>query len=250
MKTLNVCICDDDAHSIMAYSAAVKGSFQSFGVAAEVDAYNSAASLRARLEKLTYDIIFLDIDMPKEDGITFARSLRKQNDAVPIVFVTAREDRMFDTFSVQPFGFVRKSRFLDDLNETVKQFLQSNPELTAEVIVFTMKKGGGTFQTDARQIVYIESSLHTQALHLRGTEATPEIRSSMADLEKSLSEKGFIRIHKGYIVNYRYIKRIEKNDVYLTTGEILPLSRAKRNEVKAFWLEYGCRNGFTYVDKK
>lgn len=247
MKTLKVCICDDDMPSLMTYSAAVKGCFQSFGVAAEVDTYSSAANLRSRLEKLSYNIIFLDIDMPKEDGIAFAKSLRNRNDTVPIIFVTAREDRMFDTFSVQPFGFVRKSRFLEDLNEAVRIFLETNPELTAEMVMFSTPSGD--FQVNVKQIVFIESSLHAQYIHLNGQSAI-ETHSSMSNFESLLADKGFIRIHKGYIVNYRHIKRIENSDVRLTTGELLPLSRVKKKEVKSLWLEYGVKNGFTYLDSK
>lgn len=247
MKTLKVCVCDDDTHSLMTYSAAVRGSFQGFGVAAEVDTCNAAAHLRARMEKLSYDIIFLDIDMPREDGITFAKTLRKQNNDVPIVFVTAREDRMFDTFSVRPFGFVRKSKFIEDLNEAVRLFLEANPELTAEMMLFTTQSGD--FQVNVKQIIFVESSLHTQCIHLNGQPAI-EVRSSMNRIETMLSDKGFIRIHKGYIVNYRYIKHIENNDIHLTTGESLPLSRDKKKQVKSLWLEFGVKNGFMCLGNK
>ena len=247
MKTLKVCICDDDTPSLMTYSAAVKGCFQGFGIAAEVDTYSSAANLRNRLEKLSYNIIFLDIDMPKEDGIAFAKSLRNRNDTVPIIFVTAREDRMFDAFSVQPFGFVRKRRFLEDLNEAVRIFLETNPELTADMVMFSTSSGD--FQVNVKQIIFIESSLHAQYIHLNG-QSVIEARSSMSNFEAQLADKGFIRIHKGYIVNYRYIKRIENSDIRLTTGELLPLSRAKKKEVKSLWLEYGVKNGFAYFESK
>lgn len=245
MKNLRICVCDDDSRLLMTYAAAIKGNFQSFGIAADVDTYSSTEHLRARMQSIVYDVIFLDIDMPREDGVTFAKQLRQQQNNVPIIFVSSHEDRMYDTFSVQPFGFVRKGRFVSDLNKTVGQFLAANSELTADMIIFPTQSGG--FQVNAKQIIYIESSLHSQYLYMKGQQKF-ELRLKMESIEKTLSDKGFIRIHKGYIVNYRYIKRIENTEIYLTTGETLPLSRSKKKEVKALWLEYGTKNGFVDLD--
>ncbi len=244
MKTLKVCILDDDTRSFSTYSAALKSCFQDFGVICQVDTYSSAASLRSRLTALSYDVMFLDIDMPKEDGIAFAKSLRKGGNSVPIVFVTAREERMFEVFSVQPFGFVRKSKFLEDLRESVRLYLESNYDIVADMIIFETQQGA--FQVNAKQIIYIENVAHSQILHLKN-EQNSEIRSRMSLLEADLEEKGFIRIHKGYIVNYRYVKKIENTEVVLTTGEKLPLSRTQKKKVKSVWLEYGMKKGFTYV---
>jgi len=55
---------------------------------------------------------------------------------------------------------------------------------------------------------------------------------TMKEYENRLRNSGFIRIHKSYLVNYRYIYSIEINDVRLTCGKILPLSRNRVDEVK------------------
>ena len=242
---MNICILDDDRRSFSTYAAAVKSCFEEFGVSVNIDAYDNAESLRKRLSTIRYDVMFLDIDMPKEDGIEFAKSLRKKNDAVPIIFVTSREERMFEVFSVQPFGFVRKWKFLDDLRETVRQFLESNPDFSTDVIIF--ETANGAFSVNAKYILYIENIGHTQILHIKDGQCV-EVRSRMVDLEDKLAEKGFIRIHKGYIVNHRIIKKIDLNDVILITDESLPLGRTYKKSVKELWLEYGLKNGFTYVN--
>lgn len=50
----------------------------------------------------------------------------------------------------------------------------------------------------------------------------------MKEMEQSLSSQGFGRCHSGYLVNMLYIKRVEKLDVILTTGEIIPISQPRR----------------------
>ncbi len=246
MKTLKACVCDDDSAMLPTYAASVKGCFQGYGVSCDVDFYSSTQGVRARMKEFSYDVIFLDIDMPREDGISFASELRKMDRPIPVIFVSAREDKMYDTFAVRPFGFVRKSHFLNDLQSVVRLFLEASPELYADMVLFSTTKGD--YSLNARQIVYIESYLHSQFVHMKTGEKI-EIHSSMDNVETLLKDKGFIRVHKSYIVNYRYIKKIGDTDILLSTEEKLPLSRHKKAEVKSLWLKYGTRDGFTYISE-
>lgn len=245
MNTLKVCICDDDSSMLPVYAASVKAAFQKYDVSCDIDCYTSTQPLKSRMKEYVYDVIFLDIDMPRQDGISFAAELRCEERPVPVIFVSAREDKMYDTFAVRPFGFVRKSTFLNDLTETVRLFLEANPDINADVIRFSTAKG--EYSVNAKEIVYIESFHHMQCVHLKSQEPI-EARSSLDVMEQILANKGFIRIHKSYIVNYHYITRITDTDVLLSTGDKLPLARSKKAEVKSQWLEYGAEKGFTYIE--
>ena len=59
---------------------------------------------------------------------------------------------------------------------------------------------------------------------------------SMEKVEKGLADKGFIRIHKGCLVNYIFIRRIGSVDVELTNGSTVPISRRKVQEVREKYL--------------
>lgn len=59
----------------------------------------------------------------------------------------------------------------------------------------------------------------------------------MQDLEEELAPYGFLRIHKGYLVNYRFIRRIGEKDVLLTNDERVLMSRRKEQETKRSYLE-------------
>ena len=74
-------------------------------------------------------------------------------------------------------------------------------------------------------------------VHVDGQEKSIVLTRTMGELENELSGEGFIRIHKGYLVNYRYIQVIDAGDVRLTTGELLPISRRKEHEVRDRFLE-------------
>ena len=60
----------------------------------------------------------------------------------------------------------------------------------------------------------------------------------MNSLEQEFKDYDIIRTHKGYLVNLRYIKKIEKSEIELTNGVIVFISRGKANEIKAAFARY------------
>ncbi len=81
------------------------------------------------------------------------------------------------------------------------------------------------------EITYIESMKHDIFLH-KTNGKTEKITNTLGHLEKTLSQIGFIRIHSGYLVNYRAISNIGGNFVTLNDNTVLPLSKRRVNPVK------------------
>ena len=77
-----------------------------------------------------YDICFLDIDLKNEDGITLAKKLKTYNSQLIIIFISQREDLVFQTFSVQPFQFIRKKHYQEDIKEVFNQLNYSLQQTT------------------------------------------------------------------------------------------------------------------------
>ena len=173
-----------------------------------------------------FDLLFLDIEMPKIDGIEFGERLRRNNDRTEIVYVSAREDRVFDAFKVRPFDFIRKSNFLGDLSKVINNYLAMLESRKGGTVTVLSKSG--IMNVPLSDVKYFEGYGKTETIN---------VNRSMEKLEEDLGPKGFIRIHKGILVNYRFISRILVSDVELTDGEVLPLSRRKVTAIKARYLE-------------
>ena len=94
-----------------------------------------------------------------------------------------------------------------------------------------IKSDEGISRLPLAEIVYIESIRDYQYLHLCGKREPIRLRKSMAEIEKLLAPEGFLRVHQGYIVNYAFISRVGTENIELTNGESVPLSRRKRQEV-------------------
>lgn len=235
MEKLYLAICDDDASVLSIVSGAICSAFRKHRITAEVEVFRRTRDLEQRMKEHDFDLIFQDIDMPGTDGITFAKRLRAGNSRTDIIFVSSREDRVFDALRANPGGFVRKSRFLEDVSEVIDLWMKKRPQAERTKLVVQSKEGTLNFPLDT--VLYIEGSGKLQQIHVARRGEPVAVRRSMQELEESLSAAGFLRIHKGYLVNYRFIRRLEEDNAVLTNGERIPLSRRRVQEIRNRYLE-------------
>ncbi|MDY3081139.1 MAG: LytTR family DNA-binding domain-containing protein, partial [Candidatus Enterosoma sp.] len=170
--------------------------------------------------------------------------VRENNSDITIIFISSKEERVFDTFKVKPFAFVRKSNFLTDITDVIDRFLLTAKE-NSEDHKLSVISHGVRFTESIKDIVYIEGKGIYQIVHFAQKERKLlEISSRMEALEEQLSPHGFLRIHKGYLVNFSFISAIDNdNTLKLRSGEVLPISRRKTMEVKKQFLALCDKNG-------
>ena len=231
-----VAVCDDDQAALGIIASSLKDIFAAHGIEASTSLFSSAVELSACMGTRRFDLLLLDIDMPELDGIEFARRLREQHDLVDIMYISNREDRVFDSLRMAPVGFIRKSRFLQDMSEVVGAYIEQRRSRQRRSTV-VLRDGDAVYPIKIVEIVYIEGQRKQQMVHVEGRAEPIALSRTMADLEEELSGEGFMRIHKGYLLNYRYVQLIDAGEAVLTTGERLPVSRRKEREVKERLLE-------------
>ena len=80
----------------------------------------------------------------------------------------------------------------------------------------------------------MEGQRKIQQTYMAGQQKPAEVKKSLQELETELESYGFLRVHKGYLVNYRHIRLFQGNDILLDSGECVPVSRRKLQEVEEF----------------
>lgn len=240
MRKYRIAICDDESNITEIIKSVILSAFGRAGVPVEIETYVSVDSLIKRITTQIYDLLFLDICMPKCDGITFGERLRQAGDTTDIIFVSNREDKVFDALKIHPFGFVRKNNFINEITQVVDGYLNSLSAKDSSLI--TVQSKGSIVSVKAAETVYIEGAGKTQLMYVTGKAEPISIYLTMDKLEEELDKFGFIRVHKGILVNFRFISRILVGEVELTNGVKLPLSRRKSTEIKSKYLELlkGC----------
>lgn len=233
---LCVAICDDNENARRIITSSIHGAFP--GYAVETLAYATADILMADLENHNFNLLLLDIDMPGMDGITLARRLRRMGSAIDIIYISNREDKVFQSLTTEPCGFIRKSRFLEDMNEVIGLYLKRRESRQrSEETCLVIQERNRVRKLPIHRIWYVEGLGKVQLVHMEGEDSPLTIHSAMQKLEEQLTPHGFLRVHKGYLVNYRYISQIEQTEILLNTGRRIPLSRRKVQEIRENYLE-------------
>ena len=232
---IKIALCDDDARALPVIAGAAESAFSAQGIQTEIYRFSSGADLLDAMERTHFDLLLLDIEMPGMDGIALGKKLRTMENDAKIVYVSEAETRVFESFQVQPLGFVRKSNFLNDIAAVVELYVKTtSQERMTDYLELNTRSGLLTLKS--KQVRYIEGSRNYQLLYMDGKKEPVEVKMTMERLEQMTVPYGFIRVHKGYLVNYLYIQRVSTSAVTLIDGTEIPIGRSKVGEVKVKYL--------------
>jgi len=188
------------------------------------------------------DLVFLDIQMPGITGIEFIRTLQKKPN---IVLTTAYSEYALEGYELdvadyllKPVSFERFARAVNKVatrmatksGEAQPGLFEKNetPQLPRDFIF--VKSGYKSVKVNIGDILYVEGMKEYVVIHTKEKKYTKLDR--MKNIENLLKEKGFIRIHKSYIVSVGSIDAVFGNTVEVN-GSHLPLGRSYRDEVNA-----------------
>ena len=181
-----------------------------------LEAFPSAESfLFQYAEQKDYDILLLDIEMQSMNGVALARSIRKENDAVQIVFITGYTDYIAEGYDVAALiKPVSEEKLHEVLNRAVIKIRKNEKALF-------LSSSGEAVRIPLYEIKYLEVQKNYVTIHAKSNYT---VKKTLGALEQELDER-FYRMARSYIVNLSYIDRIAKSDVFLSDGTVLPLPR-------------------------
>ena len=123
MDTLHIAVCDNHVASLTFIASEITKHMMNMNVQADVSSFRSGEDIMRRVSEGTFfDLYILNIEMPKLDGITLALQIRNHQKNPVVIFVSAREEYVFDSFKAHPYSFVRKDHF-QSLAERAARFL-------------------------------------------------------------------------------------------------------------------------------
>lgn len=230
---IKVAFCDDEAKILEDLSQKVLIEFE--GNKSEIDLYTTVNSMELLeyLKTNTVDILFLDIDMPRLSGMDIAETLLNSEMNTLLVFVTGQDALVYKSFKYHPFGFIRKTYFNEEISSVVKGLIE---ELHKNTDTFSFKANDSLTRIKIKDILYFESESNYLNLHTQNF--VYKFRSTLSAIEKELSVKGFIRTHKGFLVNQEHIFSVKTDTVVLDNNDTLPIGRTNRDVIKSRIMRY------------
>lgn len=220
---IRIAIVEDDKESqnkITEYIARYEKEYgESFSVSSFSDGDEIASDYQAN-----YDIIFLDIQMKRMDGMSAAEIIRRYDKTVLLVFITNMAQYAIKGYSVDALDFILKPVPYFAFCEELKKLTERVKKQIKDYILINSENG--VLRLDVSEIVYFESLQHNVIAHTVDREYV--FSSSLKDMEKKLEGKSFYRSNSCYIVNLAFVTGLKNNSAILNKSIELAVSRPRK----------------------
>lgn len=179
---------------------------------------------KGHLEKQVIDLIFLDINMPVLDGMSFLKTLKNPPQ---VIFTTAYKEFAIDAFDLsatdyllKPFSLDRFIIAVDKVKEKLVPLkLPSIKPIEENLEEFAfIKTDGKIHKVDFANLLYAEAKGNN--VHIVSENYTLFPAMTFSDLLELLPKQSFLRLHRSFVINKAKISHVEGNRVFIGDTEI------------------------------
>lgn len=229
--TINALICDDDNKCGDIIRKYLLKYCEERNITCFYDSFDEGQ--KALESETKYNIAFLDIEIGDISGLEIAKKLKEKNKNIIIFFITEYDKYIDDAMDLFALRFIKKplnyQRFYTGLDKAIEL-------INDETIELFLKDTNIVQKIKSKDIIYIETDDHKVKVV---TTMGVFYSSDLIDYwEKKLTHISFYRIHKSYILNLDYIDQYKRNEVKLTTGELIGISYRNQPNFRKYFYDY------------
>lgn len=229
---MRIAICDDDKKSREQFITALHG----WDPTRQPECFCSGAELLEAVgdrEKEYFDVVFLDIYMPDENGVDIAEELREISPKTGIVFVTTSREYAVDAFSLHALHYLVKPVTTEGVVECFRRLTQLQSKRRPTITLMT---GHDSHTVYLDEIYYIQSANHATEVFLSNGRRI-KVWMPLNKLEPKLG-KDFLKINRGIVVNMEQIEQMGIDSCMMRDGNRLDFTRRKRGAIRATYDNY------------
>lgn len=221
-----IAICDDEQYFRLKEKELIEEYMRNHKYRCQLDLYSSGKEMLDKISNsLSYDIIFLDINMDELDGIETAGKIRMLSTSVYIVFVTAYISYALEGYKVGAVRYLLKEH--TGLESAIKECLNAIVcQMDYREKIYHLKLADGSKNIPVDSILYVESRLHKVIFFVIEDEIKEYSRYDKLDtVETDLKAYGFCRTHQSFLVNMSHIIRVDRYKATLKESFEVPISK-------------------------
>lgn len=223
---VKIAVCDDEQSVVAKIDTYLDQIQKDLGVTFRVFYFSSGEEL---LQDMPRDvrILLLDIQMGGISGLEAAKQLRREGADFYLFFITSNVQYALEGYEVHAYAFLQKPPQYVQLKAQLKNVLRKIRNEPSDLL--RLKTKNAVHVIDCKKLLYAEVYGHSTYLVFEDRDRL-SFNMSLDTLEESLRSHGFFRCHKSYLVNLQKVSSINGNDVKVTNGDIIPLSKHRKNE--------------------
>lgn len=224
---IRIAICEDEKETKCLIEDYLNIILKNILIEYEIQKYSSGEELLECNFK-DIDILLLDIQMGKINGMDTARKIREVDNKMEIIFITSLIDYVQEGYEVRAYRYLLKPIESDELKKHVLTCIKEIEKNKNNYIL--IKNKSNTYKIYSNEIKYIEIQKRDMVIHTINKNF--EVRYSLEKIEHDLKLDKFVRCHKSFMVNLSYVENIKQNTIILESGEEVPVSRYRYKDVK------------------
>ncbi len=236
---IKIAFCDDDLSTLNKLNILLEQYRMEHNRDITYTAFHNPLELLTHIEKgICFDVLFLDILMPGENGINVAEEIRQYDKVVKIIFLTSTPEYAVQSYAVgayfyqiKPLSAEKFFRLMDSVVDDCKKSKECSLILRCK---------SGISRIDLDRLEYCEVIGRTLSFHMEnGT--TIESAGSLNDLCKELAQyENYLRLHRSFLINMEYVRSISYKAVTMDNHAQIPIPHGKCSQIKKTYLEYAC----------
>ena len=219
-------ICDDDKIWCRHAEQLIEEYLYQTSIKAEILCFEKKEELQA-YEGMPLDVLFLDIVLKEENGITLAGEINKKWDRCKIVYLTNYLNYATEVYETEHIFYVLKEQLEAKIGKIFDKILHEM-EQTQKKLIFS--SGGNSVVLAPEEIYYFERQ--GRCTMIKTVWGTYEIKDKIGDLADRLPETDFLRCHSSYIVYMPNMKKVDKGIIEMKNGDVIMISRAYEKSTK------------------
>ncbi len=227
---MRIAICDDDLREQEQFEEALHG-WDPTRCAEKF--LNGSSFLDAAKIAPYFDIAFLDIYLPGENGIDIAKDLQKISPETGIAFITTSKDYAVDAFTLHALHYLVKPVKTEDVIETFRRLTEFRSKQRKKI---SFSVGAERYTVFMDQICLLENNNHAVNVSLSDGRRL-KIWTSFSELEQKL-DGSFLKINRGIVVNMDYIVKMGTDTCTLLDGTRFPIAVRQSTAIRASYDNY------------
>lgn len=233
---MRIAICDDDERELSRLSELIAEYQLSRRKCVTCREYGNGTDFLCEIRGGEYDLVLMDVLMPGINGIQAARELRKRDENVRIILLSAAPEFAVDSYSVGAYHYLLKPTDADQLFLLFDRI--ENELAMQEGQGFLLKNRESVVRIAYTRLEYVEVIDKTISCHLTDG-VVYESNGTLTEFEKNFSgREEFIKTHRSYLVNLNHIQELKANCIVTKSGNSIPVSRLRHKQVQDAYIRF------------
>lgn len=231
---IHIVVVDDELLQRQHMVHMIESVCQSLDIQVKLASYESGESFLFALEDHPeWDLAFLDIEMKSLNGMEVAQYIRDKAPQIRIAFATAYAEYAIEGYQVNALDFLLKPIQKQDIQRIIEKYLAIKPEEKLHLMIEDIEGNRSALALD--QLIAVE--VNGRQLSLTTTEGSLLMSGSLAQLKEKLPES-FVSPHRSYLVNLDHVDAISKQEILMSNGNSIPLSRRLAKEIQQAYIQH------------